>query len=104
PLGIGQEAIETGLVGGLSKLTVDATHVLAFGHEQASEVLGEVVALGFVGQQVAELVEGFLNHGGEVDDTGHGCLPRRRQDHLGQCTKIDANGSPKLSLQNTSWN
>src|SRR5262245_43959521 len=56
PVGVGEEAVEAGLVGGLGEFAVDATDVLAFRYEQASEVLSEVAALRLVGQQVAELL------------------------------------------------
>ena len=75
------EAMEAGLVRGVRKLTVEARDVLACGDEQAGELVGEVAALGFVGQQVAELLERFLNDGGEVDDAGHGSLPSQGQGH-----------------------
>src|SRR2546427_7112111 len=44
PRRFGQPAIEARLVGGGSKLTVDATHGLMFGDEQAGQVLREVTA------------------------------------------------------------
>jgi hypothetical protein len=77
PLSPGEETVEAGLVGGLSELAVDARDVLALGHEQAGEILSKVPALGFIGQQVGEVIEGFLDDGGKVDDAGHSCLPRR---------------------------
>ena len=70
PVGVGEEAVEAGLVGGLGELPVDAEDVLAVGDEQAGEVLGEVAALGLVGEEVAVL-EGFLNDLGELDDASH---------------------------------
>jgi hypothetical protein len=99
PVGLGEEAVEAGLVGGLGELAVDATDVLALGDEQPGEVLGEVAALWLVGQQVTEVLEGLVDHRGEVDDAGHGRLPGREHHHPGQCTKIKRNGSPKPTLQ-----
>ena len=65
PVGVGEEAVEAGLVGGLGELAVDARDVLAFGDEQAGEVLGEVAALALVGEQVAVSGQGVLHDLGE---------------------------------------
>ena len=73
------EAVEAGRVGGLGELGVDAGDGLAGGDEQAGEVLGEVPALRLVGEQVAEVLEGFLNHLGELDDAGHGGASPREE-------------------------
>jgi hypothetical protein len=59
-------------VGGTSELGVNAGNGLASGDEEAGEVLGEVAALRFVGEEVVEVTQGFLNNLGEVDDAGHG--------------------------------
>src|ERR1700723_297990 len=80
PGGLGEEAVEAGLVRGLGKLAVDATDVLAFGPEQTGEVFSEMATLRFVGQQVAEVPESLFDHCGEVDDTGHGGLQGKDQD------------------------
>ncbi len=61
-IGLGEETVEAGLVRGLGELAVDATNVLAFGHEQAGEVLREMATLRFIGQQVREVGESFLHH------------------------------------------
>src|SRR5215207_8404011 len=74
PGGVGEEAVEAGLVGGLGEFSVDATDVLALGDEQAGEVLSEVTPLRFVGQQIAVGTQCFLNHLGEFNDATHGRL------------------------------
>jgi hypothetical protein len=81
PIGLGEEAVEAGLVGGLGELPVDAADGLALGHEQAGEVLGEVAALRLVGQQVAEVREGFLDHRREVNDASQGRLSGQGRGH-----------------------
>ena len=60
--------------GSLGKLPVDGSNVLALGHEQAREILGEVAALGLIGQEVAKGTQRVLNDLRVVDDTGHGRL------------------------------
>ena len=76
PGGLGQEAIEAGLVGGLGELVVDAQDGLALGDHQPGEVLGEVPPLGLVGEEVAELGEGVPDDLGEFDDAWHDQMPR----------------------------
>ena len=71
PGGLGEEAVEAGLVGGLGELAVDAEDGLALGDEQAGEVLGEVAALALVGEEVAVLGQGVLDHLGKFDDPWH---------------------------------
>jgi hypothetical protein len=77
PVGIGEEAVDARLVGGLGELAVDAGDVLAVSDEQAGEVFGEVAALRFVGEQIAELAQGVFDDGGEVNDAGHSRLPKK---------------------------
>jgi hypothetical protein len=74
-----EEAIEAGLVGGAGELGVDAGDGLASGDIQAGEVFGKVSALRLVGEEIAEVAEGFLNHLGEVNDASHGEDLRRRE-------------------------
>ena len=71
PLGLGEEAVEAGLVGGLGELVVDAEDGLPLGDEEAGEVLGEVAALALVGEEVAVLGQGVLDQLGELDDPWH---------------------------------
>ena len=71
PGGLGEEAVEAGLVGGLGELVVDAEDGLALGDEEAGEVLGEVAALALVGEEVAVLGQGVLDELGEFDDPWH---------------------------------
>src|SRR5262249_14669647 len=52
PGGVGQEAIETGLIGGPGELAVDPQDGLALGDDQPGQVLGEVAALALVGEEV----------------------------------------------------
>src|SRR5207249_3174909 len=71
PDGVGEEAIETGLVGGLGKLAVNTADGLVLGDIESGEVFGEVASLRFVGEEIAELAQGLLNDRGELNDTGH---------------------------------
>jgi hypothetical protein len=56
---------------------VDGGDVLVGGDREAGEVFGEVASLGFVGEQVAEVPEGFVDDLGERDDAGHGGVLQR---------------------------
>ena len=71
PVGVGEEAVEAGLVGGLGELAVDAEDGLPLGDHQAGEVLGEVAALALVGEEVAVLGQGVLHDLGKFDDPWH---------------------------------
>jgi hypothetical protein len=55
PRGLGQEAVEAGLVGGCGKLARDAADGLMLGDEQASQILGKMTSSWFIGEDVAEL-------------------------------------------------
>jgi len=66
PVGLGEPAVEAGRVAAVHELAVDRGDVLASGHQQAGQVFGEVDALRFFGEPVADLFQGFL------DDGGHG--------------------------------
>src|SRR5215472_4754820 len=54
PVGVGEEAVEAGGVGGLGEFPVDSRDVLALGHEEAGKILGEMTALGLIGEEVAK--------------------------------------------------
>ena len=71
PGGLGQEAIETGLVGGLGEFSMDAQDGLALSDHQSGEVFGEMAPLGLIGEQVPKLIEGVVNDRREVDDGWH---------------------------------
>src|SRR4051794_39867128 len=71
PGGLGEEAIEARLVGGLGELIVDAEDGLALGDEEAGEVFGEVATLALVGEEVAVLVQGIPDELGELDNSWH---------------------------------
>src|SRR5438034_6948290 len=73
------KAVEAGRVGGAGELGVDASDRLAGSDKQASQVLGEVAALRLIVEQVAEVLQGFLNHLREVYDAGHGSTSRRER-------------------------
>ncbi len=64
-------AIEAGLVSGLGKLVMDAQDGLALGDHQAGQVLGEVAALGLVGEEIAVLFQGVLDELGELNNPWH---------------------------------
>ena len=51
--------------------SIDPEDGLALGDHQSGEVLGEMPALAFVGEEVAVLGHGVLNHRGEFDDPWH---------------------------------
>src|SRR5512135_1360112 len=51
PHGLGEEAVEAGLIGGPGELVMDAKDRLALGDEESGEVLGEVAALALHGCQ-----------------------------------------------------
>ncbi len=71
PIDFREEAIETGLIGSLSKFAVDAEHGLTFGDEEAGEILAEMASLRFIGEEVTELLEGFLYDLRKLHDTRH---------------------------------
>jgi hypothetical protein len=71
PVGGGEEAVETRLIGRLSEFAVDAQDGLALGDEEAGEVLGEMAALALVGEEVGVPVHGVLNDLGKLDDAWH---------------------------------
>ena len=50
PGSLGQPTVETGLIGGLGELRIDAGDVLFGGHQQAGQILGEVTAFRLVGE------------------------------------------------------
>ena len=71
PGGVGQEAIQAGLVTCRGELPVDGGDILAGSDIQTGEVLGKVAALRFVGQQVTELPHSFLHNLGKLDNASH---------------------------------
>jgi hypothetical protein len=71
PLGVGEVAIEAGLIGGLCELVVDAEDGLPLCDEESGEVFGEVTALALVGEEFAVLGQGILDQLGEFDDPRH---------------------------------
>jgi len=71
PPGVGEVAIEAGLIGGPCELVVDAQDGLPLGDEEPGEVFGEVATLAFVGEEVAVLSQGILDQLGEFDDPRH---------------------------------
>jgi hypothetical protein len=73
-----EKAIAAGLVGSAGELGVDAGDGLACGDVQSGEVFGKVPTLRFVGEEIAEVSESFLDHLGEVNDASHGEDPCRR--------------------------
>src|SRR5262249_50435545 len=100
PRSFGQPAIEAGLVGGGGKLARDATDRLVFGHQQTSEVLGEVAARGLIRQQVTELDKQFLDHPGNGDNGWHKALPLSTTD----LPESYAAALVGANLQKPSWN
>src|SRR5262249_34778651 len=77
PAGVGEEAVEARLVGGLGELPVDAGHIRTVGHKEAGEVFGEMAALRLVREKVGKYLECLLNDLRERDDAGHGRLLAR---------------------------
>src|SRR5512135_1334925 len=71
PHGLGEEAVEAGLIGGPGELVMDAQDRLALGDEESGEVLGEVAALALVGEEVTVLSQGPLDQFGGLDDPWH---------------------------------
>ena len=71
PGDLGQEPVETGLIGGLGELVMDSQDGLPLCDEESGEVFGEVAALTLVGEEIAVLVQGILNDLGEFDDPWH---------------------------------
>jgi hypothetical protein len=71
PVGVREEAVEAGLVGGLGEFAVDAEDGFPLGHDQACKVFGEVPPLGFVAEEVAVLGEAVLNQRGEFNNPWH---------------------------------
>ena len=72
PVDLVDPAVEARLVGGARELGVDAGDVFLLRDHEAGDVLGEVSALGLVGEDGAETLNGVLNDGRELDDGGHG--------------------------------
>src|SRR5690242_13251992 len=70
PVGVGEEAVEAGRIGGLGKFPVDGGNILPLGDEQAGEILGEVAALRLIREEVAEGLQRFLNYLRVGNDTG----------------------------------
>jgi hypothetical protein len=64
-------AVEARLVGRDDELGVDARDALALGDEQPRQVLGEMAPLRLVGEHDAELFDGVLHDGRELDDGRH---------------------------------
>jgi hypothetical protein len=58
--GLGEEAVEAGLVGGLGELVMDAQDGLPLGDEEPGEVRGEVATLALVGEEIPVLSQGVL--------------------------------------------
>src|SRR5262249_38249776 len=77
PAGVGEEAVEARLVGGLGELPVDAGHILTVGHKEAGEVFGEMAALRLVRGKGGKNLECLLNGLRERDEAGPGRLPGR---------------------------
>ena len=71
PIRLREKAIQARLVSRLDELTVDAADRFVFRHHQACEILGEVLPLRFVSEQVAEGIHGFANNTGKLDDGWH---------------------------------
>src|SRR5512142_907383 len=71
PHGLGKEAVEAGLVGGLGELVMDAQDGLPLGDEEPGQVLGEVAALALVSEEITVLSQGVLDDPGELDDPWH---------------------------------
>jgi len=104
PVGVGEQTVAAGLVGGLGELPVATRAIRAFGHAQAGELCGAVAALRLIGEPIAERADGLLDHRGEIAKAGHGSLPGQGQPDPGQCTNGKQNVSCKLTLQNARLN
>jgi len=78
PTGLGKEAVEAGLVTGLSELPVNGGDILAGGNEKTSEVLGEMPPLGLIRQKVVEVGKRIFDHLGELDNAAHDDLRTQR--------------------------
>src|SRR5215210_8509118 len=55
PRRFGQPPVEAGLIGAGGELTIDAAHGLVFGDKQASQILREMAAGWFIGEEIAKL-------------------------------------------------
>src|SRR5215210_8852940 len=55
PRCFGQPAVEARLIGSGCELSIDAAHGLVFGNEQAGQILGEMAAGWFIGEEIAKL-------------------------------------------------
>ena len=71
PGDLSEEAVETGLVGGVRERLMDAEDGLALRDEEPGEVLGEVAALALVGEEVAVLGYCITDYRGEFDNSWH---------------------------------
>src|SRR5215212_3024295 len=71
PINLRDPAVQTGLVGGDRKLAIDAADGFAFRNEQASQILGEVLALWVVGKQVRVLDQEVLHDSWKLNNRWH---------------------------------
>jgi len=71
PVHLRQPAVQARLVGGVDEFPVDGRDILAAGHQQASQILGEVDPLRLVGEDMTERGQGFLDDLWEFDDRWH---------------------------------
>jgi hypothetical protein len=68
PDGLGEVAIEAGLIGGPGELVRDPEDRLALGNDQSGQVLGAVAALALVGEEVTGVGQGVLDQLGKLNN------------------------------------
>jgi len=71
PVAAGYPAVQAGLVRGDGKFPVDGRDVFLVGDHQAGQVLGEMAAFGFIGEQIPQAAEGFLDDDWKFNDSWH---------------------------------
>jgi hypothetical protein len=71
PIHLGQELVETGLVGGLGKLPIDPQDRFSLGDHQSGKIFCEMLPLRFVGEQIPELLHSTPNDLRKFDDPWH---------------------------------
>jgi len=71
PVAAAYPAVQAGLVRGDGKFPVDGRDVFLVGDHQAGQVLGEMAAFGFIGEQIPQAAEGFLDDDWKFNDSWH---------------------------------
>lgn len=105
PVDFRDPAIETRLIGGLSKLRVNPRDGLLLRYQQPRQVLCKMTPFGGIGKEGSKLLHGVLYEGRKLNNGGHcsaslGDFPAQSPSAYSQCA--DLARSPR-SLQKLSY-